>query len=329
MIGERLLRCKAFSRNIIVRVHPMPDSHVWFEWQVAREGYCWWQDTASHGEYRVIGYTDAGAKQELRPDDLYLVVNAELEKSPEMVPCSPLDATGLFRDFATLEPTPEAILGFANRHGTLSDGRLLITTDESGDDDADLPGEPFRVWAEMIARMEFLLQLWHRVQASDKRKLEQYIEWTDIFGHRGLRFKDGSGVFTTRDILGAPWLERVLRQRDVLFAAQFMLDSLVTEQLAGGLDAVLNRDGQQKPSLRFGPRDLRAALWLQFARAIEGDKEYLQCEHCRMWYEIGSREGARSDKRFCSTACRARNWRAAKAAATARDNVPRPRSRKT
>lgn len=299
----------------------MSDSHIWFEWQISKVGYCRWEDLKSGRGYGVIGYTDNEVKQELRQDDRYLVADGDFEKAPAMAACSPLEATGLFRDFATLDPTDDAILGFANRYGMLTNGRLHISCDDSGDDDddADFPGEPLSLWIEEIARMNFLLRFWQLVQISDKRGLEQYIRWTDVFGHRGFRFDDRFGAFTTRDILGAPWLERVVRQRDLLFAARFMLDSLVTEQLGGRIGAVLIRDSLERASLRFGPQDLRTALWLQFARAIEGGKEYQQCEHCRMWYEIGSREGARSDKKFCSPACRARHWRELKTPAKKSD----------
>lgn len=312
MIPERLLHYKAFGRNIVVRVHLMPDSHIWFEWQVCKNGYCWWGDFEAARGWRIVGYLRSEARQELFPGDRYLVVNADPEAGPAPMTNAPVDATGLFRDFAALPLEEHAILAFANRHGMLTDGRLMVSGDEEGDnDDADFLGEPATVWILEINRMRFLNDFWQLVQRSDKRRLEPFIRWID--GPRGFRFDDGEGLFAPRDILGAPWLPRVLRERDLLFAAQFMLDTLVTEQLSGQIETALFRDSCGKPSLRFIPRDLRTALWLQFARAIEGNKGFQQCDHCRMWYEIGSREGARSDKKFCSTACRARHWRQTKA----------------
>ncbi len=309
----------------------MPESHIWFEWQVSKSGYCWWSDFQHAKGWRIIGYQRSEARQALIPGDRYLVLNEDPESSTEPVPNTPLNATGLFRDFATLPLEEDAVLAFANRHGLLTDGRLMVGGYEDGDDDdADFLGEPVSVWLEEISRMRFLHELWRLVQVSDRRRLEQYIKWTEVFQPRGFRFDDGEGLFAPRDIMGAPWLPRVLRQRDILFAAQFILDTLVTEQLSGQIETALFRDGQGKPSLRFIPRDLRTALWLQFARAIEGNKEFQQCDQCRMWYEICSREGGRSDKRFCSTACRARNWRASKAAAKLADGKdPRPRQQHT
>jgi hypothetical protein len=287
----------------------VPDSHIWFAWQASKTGYCWWEDWQPGQELRVVGYLRSDARQGLIEGDRYLVANAEFEEAPSMTACSPLEATGLFRDFAALKPCDGEIREFANRNGLLTDGRLVIAGDDAGDDDADFPGEPLSVWTQEIARMSFLLQLWELVENKDKRGLAQYIEWTEIFGHRGFRFKDPQDRFPARDILGAPWLAQVLRQRDVLTPAQFILDSLVTEQVSGQIDHAIFRDVRHRPSLRCVPRDLRTALWLQFAGAIEGSKEYQQCDECQTWFEIGSRQGGRSDKRFCSTACRARNWR--------------------
>jgi hypothetical protein len=56
------------------------------------------------------------------------------------------------------------------------------------------------------------------------------------------------------------------------------------------------------------PRTFLAALWLQFAQAVAEDKDYRQCGECGSWFEV-SPEVARTNRRFCSNACRSRLYR--------------------
>ena len=60
-------------------------------------------------------------------------------------------------------------------------------------------------------------------------------------------------------------------------------------------------------------------MWLQFANAIEGDRDYAQCVECASWFEIAPGSG-RPDKRYCSDACRMRAYRK-------RKKVPKKRQR--
>ena len=62
--------------------------------------------------------------------------------------------------------------------------------------------------------------------------------------------------------------------------------------------------------LRFIPNSLQGALWLQCAQAINGNKDYRQCQasHCKAWFELAP-QVARSDKQFCSDACKTQAYR--------------------
>jgi hypothetical protein len=61
-------------------------------------------------------------------------------------------------------------------------------------------------------------------------------------------------------------------------------------------------------ALRFGPGSLLSALWLQFSLAMNGGQGYQQCPSCQVYFEL-SPNIARSDKLFCSNACRTRAYR--------------------
>jgi hypothetical protein len=56
------------------------------------------------------------------------------------------------------------------------------------------------------------------------------------------------------------------------------------------------------------PRHLLGALWLQFALAVGGEKEYRACPSCRGWFEL-SPETAKKSKMYCKEACRSRAYR--------------------
>jgi hypothetical protein len=56
------------------------------------------------------------------------------------------------------------------------------------------------------------------------------------------------------------------------------------------------------------PDGLIGALWLQFAQAVERDAQFRQCLECDTWFEVAPGRG-RTDKQFCSTACRTKAYR--------------------
>jgi len=81
--------------------------------------------------------------------------------------------------------------------------------------------------------------------------------------------------------------------------------------------------GQIPLGVRIVPADLLGALWLQLARAIEGDKQYRKCEYrdCGKWFEIskgGDTAGKRADAQYCEPRCRAGSHRQAAEADRAR-----------
>jgi hypothetical protein len=46
---------------------------------------------------------------------------------------------------------------------------------------------------------------------------------------------------------------------------------------------------------------------MQFANAVEGGKEYRQCDTCKTWFEVTAH--ARAGAKFCRNACRFRAYR--------------------
>lgn len=117
------------------------------------------------------------------------------------------------------------------------------------------------------------------------------------------------------------WLRRVggeFSQRAMLAWESLTIEQLKVRNLQNVLQQVNNSLSRFK--VEFGlsldertlavrmdiiPTSLLGCIWLQFARAIEGDKVYHQCENCKKYFEVGSNQTGRSDKRFCTPTCKA------------------------
>jgi hypothetical protein len=62
------------------------------------------------------------------------------------------------------------------------------------------------------------------------------------------------------------------------------------------------------PRICIRPSHLRDALWIQLALAIDGGLDIRGCVQCRRWFALEAGRG-RSDKEYCSNACRMRAYR--------------------
>jgi hypothetical protein len=71
------------------------------------------------------------------------------------------------------------------------------------------------------------------------------------------------------------------------------------------------------PKLCIRPTTLLNALWTQLALAIDGRQSLRSCIECKRWFAIESNRG-RSDKEYCSDACRMRAYRKRKGEALAK-----------
>jgi hypothetical protein len=72
--------------------------------------------------------------------------------------------------------------------------------------------------------------------------------------------------------------------------------------------ALVENEANGAARLCIRPNDLLDALWTQFALAIDGNQNLRRCAVCRTWFSLEAGEG-RSDKLYCSDACRMRAYR--------------------
>jgi hypothetical protein len=240
-----------------------------------------------------------------------------------------VDHPALFKTFAHTPQTPDDVLQFANLYGPLGIAEMVysvagtrsqipaqvaqrfnmprsdpqkptMVTRRRGD-----KGESLDAWFSEIGDLADVMSIWDAVQSDNRRLLAQRIEWShdDQIIFRSSR--SGSEV-----IVGPQRhpqvLDRISRQ-DLTLPARLAVQQKVNQKLEEQrVSANLLWDqAWSQLELRLVPVSLLGCLWLQFARAIAGNKAYRACEQCKHWFEIGGGEGSRSDKRFCSGTCKA------------------------
>jgi hypothetical protein len=243
----------------------------------------------------------------------------------------PLTETGLFREFAGTEPTPDAFLRFANRYGPLGETYLIGVPDLDGKPPKGqkdvivmrgdgLPighGEPFEAWAYESMRMRQVLDLWDWYRAEDLTELQRHIIWDRTARVGYVSHPDKPPVppyIRTTDIIAdsrsSPELLELFAPPDVSRPALFYIQRVVNDHLRGRVSPRLlwsRREG--RPLLHLRPDNLIGALWLQFAQAIDGTKTYRQCPSCGIWFELSPELGVRRHRVYCSNACRTRAYR--------------------
>jgi hypothetical protein len=70
---------------------------------------------------------------------------------------------------------------------------------------------------------------------------------------------------------------------------------------------------QAAPRLMYAPSSLLAAMWLQLALAIVGQKRFPACKACGRLFEISTEQsGFRSHREFCTEVCKTNHYRARK-----------------
>jgi hypothetical protein len=101
---------------------------------------------------------------------------------------------------------------------------------------------------------------------------------------------------------------------DVLMPASFLVQRWVNRHLEGNASPQLRYDVRSgKRVIQIVPENLLAAMWLQFAQAIAGNRTYRACKECGRWFEISVEgDGFRINRLFCSDACKSRDYRRGK-----------------
>lgn len=238
------------------------------------------------------------------------------------------ERTGLFREFANTDPTPDDILKFANEYGSLTPPVHLAgaTQDSFGGfrDDWKFRSqqvlEPFELWKREIYEMYEAVTLWDLASNQDRRRLRTYISWSpekDIVAYDGPLGK--KLIAASRDTMLPSGLDgrfEKLTAGDVILPALVFVQQLVTDHLKGHVIVSVPIDYScNRMMLALKPDSLLAAMWLQLALAIDGKKTYRRCDMCGGWMEVQSEttgsgaKAARKNQKYCSESCKVKACR--------------------
>lgn len=218
---------------------------------------------------------------------------------------------GLFREFAALSPTRDAIAGFAGQYGDIFNSYAL----EQGaarPDGTVAHGASFGTWTKEIGDMRVLLELWEHIQYRRIAPLKKIIKWTtkDVGYMIETPRRRADVTLAHADIPGTGFSR--FSRKDVLLPAKCALQLEINKRIAEHPTVprlAWTPDYLQR--LIFVPPNLLGAMWLQFAQAVTGELELYACDACGKFFQRGP-GGRRADATTCSDACRQRKMRNAK-----------------
>jgi hypothetical protein len=246
-----------------------------FSWRVARAGYQWFKT----GNARFLCARDAQRLDWHDPFDRYETTYSPLE-----------ERTGLFREFAALDATEAEVLKFANRFGLLQNVDNLTLNSELGA--LAVHGEPLDFWENEIKRFASAVSLWELIRAGRAAELRAELVKLDLPPGLKNRFH--------------------FEDDDPAMAGLSVIQRFIDGGLSTNVQAKFLFQGDSpRLGISLIPRDLRGALWLQFAVAIEELKQFRKCPQCGAPFEQSRapRTGKRPQAVLCSDRCRVAHYR--------------------
>jgi hypothetical protein len=303
------------SENVLKRLEQLSDSSgTRFQWHRKQGGYEIAKGFRSFG----LEITDQDQKES------FLTENAAARgKQPEWYDPA-AEHVALFQEVARLDLSDESLLRFVNAWG--------------------LPHEPIRRF--LLGNRQDLIKLTSKLTSREISRLEESglpLDRTFVFYPfmslgRGVRawealtsasssqvrdlFRreaEGKWVYLDRGPIGDRQvaLDRELGSLadhgDFPLILTRILQDLTNSWLSRACSpALLAEPNDGSFQLKMIPHDLIGFMWVQFAEAVAGGKEFRQCASCARWMEIAPGQG-RPEKVYCSDACRMRAYRKRKA----------------
>lgn len=189
----------------------------------------------------------------------------------------------LYRIFADLDGTMDAIRGFANSYGL-----MRATWGGNGE-----PGECCETqinWQKAIREMQDAICLWDSYASGDQRAVELQRR---VVVEKGLwrRFRGEPEPPNYCDLSAVDLLGRAVNIR---CRGEHQLQLIQSHNGAVSISMVVT--------------ELLSALWIQFAIAMTERREYRRCEQCHRPFLV-SPDKTRIDRRYHSEACKAKAYR--------------------
>jgi|GEM_PF-4701174 len=250
------------------------------------------------------------------------------------------DTPVLFRTFADLSPTEDAVRAFADQHGALGvDSDIAIP---SGKTAQHSRGESLSIWKREITAMMHSLLVWDALRTQSVDDLSRWFHLKDegtfstvsytpdekwpLGVDRLLpQFADNSLGDWLRFLPLGPSQDRgnpgtsgiAIPNSPVGLALAYLMMNVNfrTQQHVGiSLESLVDHSRSVPLDLHVVPKNLLGAMWMQFAQAIQGDVRYQRCPQCKTWFKVPNKAN-RPSTTFCSPRCRVQAFRGRQAQA--------------
>ncbi|MBI4006565.1 MAG: hypothetical protein HY356_07830 [Gammaproteobacteria bacterium] len=281
----------------------MTSDLIYFNWHVPKNRHKW-----------INGLSIDLKTGELGKQEFYLA--PEPGGHRRYMPLS--EYPGLYKDFAVLTTDQKQIMDFANKYGLLGGNlREMIIMKEKR---SRYIGESFNKWKMQIIRLKEAVLLHDMIRNNNIKGLSDLIAWGDSCIKYKSKLNIKRNLKKLKKTETIPIYEQLIASRppgvehhsylfsliphgDVLAPAKIYLQTIVNQQLSSETSAriILSPDFQES-KLRIEPNSLLGAIWLQFARVINGQKEPIRCI-CNTWFIP-----KRPDQTHCMRKCRQRAY---------------------
>jgi hypothetical protein len=278
-----------------------------FYWEVPEQGFRWVDEP---GDVNTIASRS-------------LVLASATAAGTQWKRYNPLRCRSLFATFAQTPLTEDGILAFAKEYGLLGPScavRLPEPIVLKGDPLSGIPnfcddhtfyrmgvGESFESWSSEIATMRRMHDLWIAVRDGNLPPLRRMLAQGSIKEAESkfqTHVNTPVGLFPWPDLSlslsSAPYLKASPSLR--LMAWRELQDTISNRLIEHVNCRLIYSADRGRPRLQFIPKNLLGALWLQFARAVDGGNEFRRCAYCQSWIEPS--EHGRVTRRYCSGTCR-------------------------
>lgn len=308
------------------------DKQTYFVWYRADKGY-YWDNGARPG-----GLFKAGKEKPYIPDMTAPPKDEKIKppfliEKPEttgFIPYTPLeDETTLFLVFSETPPNKEGILKFANQYGMLINGETEVLTPQyshlkdapptwqhgntlGGYEQKDgriyrgVWGESLKFWQDEINYMHQTVQVWEWLLNHDMESLKKAISWNHDF--QISYTLDTEKGFIDRDFHSDIFAR--FKPGDVLLPAQYLIQLRINKKLdeyATSPHLLMNEENKLETYLM--PKNLLAALWLQFHFAAAGIKRFKRCTVCGEWEDVTTKNRNWSKHPACAARERVNKYR--------------------
>jgi hypothetical protein len=220
--------------------------------------------------------------------------------------------TDLYLTFANLQPTPEGVLEFANRYGSLG----LVKRHFHSEHSAVQLAECWIDWNQELAEFKFCLDAWLIAEDQDGPAADRLLRerhWPRLVDDRIVSLKGHLVMHICSKLQPQEVFPDVCFKRAckgdhvpgrltpfVVYSLKFQLPNTPTPTV--GSTPILGR---------LTPTALASSMWLQLAELVTRSRVIRRCERCHQWMDIteSPRKGAKRMHERCSLALRMARYR--------------------